>query len=177
MIEIRLLLAGDDRARFESGDRLLDTYFHRYAGQNQFRHRIGANYVAIDSGTICGFVTVAAGEVRPEELPAGDKAGLPRHAAPILRIARLAVSRSHQGLRTGEALLGYALGLAVRTSREVGCAGVLVDAKPKAVAFYEKYGFRRLETTEGELPDAPVTLFLSINSIIGAYAPGAAARP
>ena len=165
MIEIRLLLAGDDRTRFDSGDRFLDVYFQRYAGQNQFRHRIGATYVAIDSGSICGFVTIAPGEVHVENLPPGDKARVPRYPIPVLRIARLAVGRSHAGRRIGEALLGYALGLALTTSREVGCAGVLVDAKPKAVGFYEKYGFRRMDVVEGEAAGGPVTLFLSIHAI------------
>lgn len=165
MIEIRLLLAGDDRTRFESGDRFLDAYFHRYAGQNQFRHRIGATYVAIESGTICGFVTVAPGVIQIEQLSVADQARLPRYPIPVLRIARLAVGSTHQRLRIGEALLGYALRLALRTGREIGCAGVLVDAKPKAVAFYENYGFRQTNTVEGELRNAPVSLFLGIHSI------------
>lgn len=45
--------------------------------------------------------------------------------------------------------------------------GVLVDAKPAAVAFYERYGFARLSLTEGELGDrpAPLPMFLEIGAI------------
>ena len=165
MIEIRLLLAGDDRASFDSGERFLDTWFHRYAGQNQFRHRIGATYVAVESGVICGFVTVAPGEVHVEGLPAADQARLPRYPIPVMRVARMAVGQTRQGRGLGEALLRYALNLALRASREFGCAGVLVDAKPKAVAFYERFGFRRLTVVDGGLRDAPVSLFLAIQNI------------
>lgn len=160
-----MLLAGDDRASFESGDRALDTWFHRYAGQNQFRHRIGVTYVAVESGVILGFVTVAAGEVQVEAISAASRAGLPAYPIPVLRIGRLAVSGSRQGKGLGESLLRYAFHLAQRASLEFGCAGVVVDAKPKAVQFYERFGFRRYGFVEGSLREAPVTLFLGIKGI------------
>jgi hypothetical protein len=37
----RPLAPSDDRAIFRSGDADLDRFFHRYAGQNQFRHHLG----------------------------------------------------------------------------------------------------------------------------------------
>jgi len=43
-VEIRPLQPADDRRPFRSGDEALDLYFHRYAGQNQFRHHIGVSY-------------------------------------------------------------------------------------------------------------------------------------
>ena len=47
-MEIRALRPGDDRSAFQSGDEALDRFFHRYAGQNQFRHYLGVTYVAVD---------------------------------------------------------------------------------------------------------------------------------
>jgi hypothetical protein len=47
-IEIRLLREGENRSSFASGDEQLDLFFHRYAGQNQFRHHLGATYVAVE---------------------------------------------------------------------------------------------------------------------------------
>ena len=49
---------------------------------------------------------------------------------------------------------------------KVGCVGV--DAKPHAISFYERYGFIRLETLEGNLgdrPDEPIPMFLSLGLI------------
>lgn len=37
MIEIRALREDDDRSQFHSGDPDLDRFFHKFAGQNQFR--------------------------------------------------------------------------------------------------------------------------------------------
>ena len=165
MIEIRLLLPGDDRSRFESGNPFLDNYFRRYSGQNQFRHRIGASYVAIEDGNIRGYLTVSTGEIHIDELPQSQQHRFPRYPIPILRLARLAVGQAHKGKRIGDALLRYAFELAERISQEVGCAGLVVDAKPDAVPFYQKYGFVPLTVHDGELRNAPVAMFLSIHTI------------
>ena len=49
-IQIRPLQPSDPRQDFISGQIDLDTFFQRYAGQNQFRHHIGVTYVALGSG-------------------------------------------------------------------------------------------------------------------------------
>ena len=46
MIDIRPLRRDDNRQAFSSGDADLDRFFHKYAGQNQFRLHIGTTYVA-----------------------------------------------------------------------------------------------------------------------------------
>ena len=40
-IEIRALQPEDDRQHFHSEEEALDHFFHRFVGQNQFRHHIG----------------------------------------------------------------------------------------------------------------------------------------
>ena len=61
MVSVRLLRSSDDRSRFHSGQVDLDRFFIRYAGQNQFRHHIGATYAAVDEHeVVVGFVTVSA---------------------------------------------------------------------------------------------------------------------
>jgi hypothetical protein len=49
----------------------------------------------------------------------------------------------------------------------MGCLGVVVDAKPEAVAFYEKLGFIALEAVAGQLGDRPEPLptFLELGAI------------
>ena len=61
-IRIRRLEPQDDRCGFRSGNIDLDRFFQRYAGQNQFRHHIGATYIAVQDVQIAGFATVASGE-------------------------------------------------------------------------------------------------------------------
>jgi GNAT superfamily N-acetyltransferase len=154
---IRRLAAHDDRSQFRSGNVDLDRFFLRYAGQNQFRHHIGTTYVAVDgTGFIAGFATVSASEIAPTALPAPKRKRLPRYPVPVLRLARLAVDESMTGKGVGSLLLRSVLVLAKQMAEEKGCVGVLVDAKPEAVAFYKKLGFLSLDGVAGQLGDRPL---------------------
>jgi predicted N-acetyltransferase YhbS len=172
-MEIRTLHESDDRSRFQSGDPDLDRFFHDFAGQNQFKHYVGVSYVAVDEGHILGFATVAPGHLEIEELPTAARRKLPRYPLPVLRLARLAVDISAQGLGVGGQLLKFVLTLALRMAHEFGCVGVIVDAKPQAVDFYEKYGFIRVEAVD-VLPDrvpSPTPMFLPMRAISATTAP------
>lgn len=72
-IKTRALLPADERGHFRSGNDDLDRFFHRFAGQNQFRHHIGVTYVAVEAGEIMGFVTVTPAEILVEDLPSDKK--------------------------------------------------------------------------------------------------------
>ena len=167
MIEIRALRERDNRASFRSGDADLDRFFQQFAGQNQFRHHLGVTYVAVDDQNVLAFATVAAAHVEVDELPASVRRKLPRYPLPVLRLARLAVDRSAQGQGLGLQLLRFVLRLAVQMADDYGCVGVIVDAKPDAVAFYAKYGFLTVEALEGgsDARPAPTPMFLSIRAI------------
>ena len=155
-LTVRRLEPDDDRSGFRSGSVDLDLYFHRYAGQNQFRHHIGTTYIAIDAdGFIAGFATVTASEVVPAALPDAERKRMSRYPVPVLRLARLAVDERARGSGVGSLLLRSVLLLAQRMAAELGCAGVLVDAKPDAVRFYEKLGFLPLDAVGGALGDRP----------------------
>jgi GNAT superfamily N-acetyltransferase len=163
-VEIRALARNDDRAAFRSGDEALDLYFHRYAGQNQFRHHVGVTYVAVENKTILGFVTVSAAQ-----LDAGAVAGkrMPPYPVPVLRLARLAASADARGRGVGRALLRFAIELGERMRDEVGCVGLVVDAKPGAVEFYRRFGFVEVALLEGraaQLP-RPTPMFVSLSSV------------
>ena len=99
-MEIRALRPNDDRSAFQSGDEALDLFFHRYAGQNQFRAHIGVTYVAIEAGHILGFATVSPRHVDIEDLPERTRKKLPRYPVPVLgrRGWRLTSMRAHGAL-------------------------------------------------------------------------------
>ena len=167
-MEIRVLLPSDDRSSFRSGNIELDRFFQRFAGQNQFRLQLGVTHVAVEAGEVLGFATVSAAQVRLSELPAAERKGLPAYPVPVIRLSRLAVSQPAQGRGIGGALLRHVNRLAVELSREkLGCAGVLVDAKPEARAFYARYGFIELEAEEGALAAhlEATQLFLGVRRI------------
>jgi GNAT superfamily N-acetyltransferase len=173
-MEIRPLRPGDDRSQFHSGDEALDRFFHRYAGQNQFRHHVGVSYVAVEDDRILGFATVAPRHIDIEDLPDRLKKNLPRYPIPVLGLARLAVDAAAQSMGLGSQLLRFVLQLAVKMANDLGCAGVVVDAKPGAVEFYTKYGFVAFEAIEGQ-SDArpePTMMWLPIEAIQRANTPG-----
>jgi GNAT superfamily N-acetyltransferase len=123
--------------------------------------------VAVEDGSVLGFVTVAAAEVEIAGLPASRRKGPPSYPLPALRIARLAVDSRAHGRGIGAELLKQALILARKTAETVGCVGVIVDAKAEAVAFYTRYGFEPATTVVGSLGDRPqpVVLFLPLSLI------------
>jgi GNAT superfamily N-acetyltransferase len=166
-MEIRALRETDDRTGFRSGDPDLDRFLVKYAGQNQFRHHIGTTYVADEGGRILGYATVAHGQVELEGLGQGRRKKLPRYPLPVLRLARLAVDQAAQGQGVGTMLLRFVFQLALRLAGEYGCVGVVVDAKPEAVSFYESLGFSALEVLEGHGASRPVptSMFLPIQDI------------
>ena len=167
MIEIRTLREGDDRASFRSDNPDLDRFFQQFAGQNQFRHHLGVTYVAVDDQTIVGFATVAAAHIEIDGLPTTMRRKLPGYPLPVLRLACLGVDRSAQGRGLGLQLLRFVLRLTMRMADDYGCVGVMVDAKPDAVAFYAKYGSLAVEAVEGqsEARPAPTPMFLSLRAI------------
>jgi GNAT superfamily N-acetyltransferase len=166
-LSVRKLRPEDDRSTFESGDADLDRFFRRFAGQNQFKHHLGTTYVAEEDGAVLGFATVSAAQIEVQDLPAAKQGRLPRYPLPVLRLARLAVDKKAQGRGVGLMLLKAVFVLARSMADELGCIGVVVDAKPQAVSFYQRYGFTELEVVQGQLGDRPepVPMFLEIGAI------------
>ena len=94
---------------------------------------------------------------------------LPAYPLPLLRLARLGVDRRVQGLGIGKALLRHVLSLAVEQRHRIGCVGVVTDAKPEAVSFYQGLGFVPVEgVREGSLHGEPLPMFLAIDTIASA---------
>ena len=166
-IGVRILTPEDDRTSFVSGDEDLDRFFRKFAGQSQFTHHLGATYIATDGEAICGFVTASASSIEVADLPRRISRRLPRYPLPVLRIARLATSGELRGRGIGGLLVKCALELACGMSEEVGCIGVVVDAKEQASAFYERYGFEAIDVLEGGSNARPMPrpMFLPIGSI------------
>jgi GNAT superfamily N-acetyltransferase len=166
-MEIRALREGDDRSQLRSGDPDLDRFFHKFAGQNQFRHYLGVTYIAVEGERILGFATVAPGHVEIDELPTSLRKKLPRYPLPVLRLARLAVDQAARGQGLGRQILRFVLQLALRMASDYGCVGVVVDAKPDAIEFYRRYGFISIDVVEGQSDarPSPIPMFLAVRAI------------
>lgn len=169
-VEIRPLDEGDDRTDFSCGQADLDRFFQHYAGQNQFKLHLSVTYVAVLNDRIVGFATVAAGSLERTSLPSGRvRKRLPAYPLPVLRVARLGVDRRAQGHGIGKALLRHVLSLAMDQRDRIGCVGVVTDAKPDAIPFYEALGFVPLAgIREGGLHGDSTPLVLLMDSIADA---------
>jgi GNAT superfamily N-acetyltransferase len=172
-VELRPLARDDDRSGFSCGQADLDRFFEHYAGQNQFKLHLAVTYVALVEGRIVGFATVAPSSIERASVPSARlRKRLPSYPLPVLRLARLGVDTRAQGLGIGKALLRHVLGLALEQRDRLGCVGVVTDAKPDAVTFYEALGFQALEgVREGLLVSEPMPMFLGIETIATAVTP------
>ena len=163
--EIRALEKSDDRETFCSGDEALDLFFHRYAGLNQFRHHVGVTCVAIEDTRILGFVTISPATLLADDLPEGRR--MPPYPVPVLRLARLAVGLEDRGIGLGRKLLRFTIEMAEKMRDELGCVGIVVDAKPGATGFYGEHGFIGIDIVKGagSVRPSPVPMFLPIGAV------------
>ena len=172
-VEIRALGRDDDRSGFSCGQGDLDRFFEHYAGQNQFKLHLAVTYVAVLEARIVGFATVAPSSIERATVPSSRlRKRLPSYPLPVLRLARLGVDYRAQGLGIGKGLLRHVLVLALEQRDRFGCVGVVTDAKPDAIHFYEGLGFEALEgVREGQLVSEPLPMFLGIETIAATLAP------
>lgn len=171
-LEIRPLAASDDTDGFRSGEEGLDRYLRRHALENQEDSFLGVTYVLapVGCGRIIGFVTVTGSSVEPGTLPS-VASGKPRYAMPVLRLARLGVDRSEQHKGYGRELVQFVFASALAQCAAVGCVGIIVDAKPDAVGFYEHLKFEAMHAVSGDSGERPlpVPMYISIARIVSGY--------
>ena len=166
-IEVRRLEKGDDRSRFASGNEELDAFFRKYAKQNQFRYHVGVSYVAVREDEITGYATIAPAQLDLSLAPEEVVGSLPWLHVPALRLARLAVQRAEMRQGIGSKLLRKVCALAWELAEKFGCVGIVVDAKPESISYYEQYGFHEISLEEGDLPSSAdtVSLFIALKSV------------
>lgn len=167
-IEVRQLRESDDRTKFRSGHDDLDRFFSRYAGQNQFRLHIGTTYIAIDAqDVIVGFVTVASCSIEVAGVSKKLAKRFPAYPIPALRLARMAVAEGLRSFGVGALLMKAVFVIARDQARKSGCAFVVVDAKPGAESYYERWGFELVPVESGQLDARPVPkpMFLELGAI------------
>jgi GNAT superfamily N-acetyltransferase len=149
------------RRDFDCGNALLNEYLARYARQN---HTTGVSktFVAVagDEPTrILGYYSLSAGELAFDRVPPEVTQRLPRYPLPVVRLARLAIARSLQGLGLGGQLLLSAGERALAVAEQAGVVALAIDAKDAGAArWYQRFGAL-------PLLDAPCSLILPLRTI------------
>lgn len=143
-----------DRKQFDCGNEELNGWFARIAKQHMEK-RISSTFVAAEDPTsplVLGFYSVTLAELDNSDLPAQARKRMPLKV-PAFWLGRLATAKSQQGKGIGEFLLFDAINRTKTIAKDVGGAGLVVDAKRSATGFYLRFGFE-------QLVDHPLKLFL-----------------
>ena len=143
---------------FDCGREALNRFLRRHALQSQ-QANASQSYVALQAGTVVGYYTLVVGEVAYGGAPERLAKGLARHPVPIMLLARLAVSASHQSQGIGRGLLKDAMLRTLQAADIAGIRAVAVHAKDdEARAFYERFDF-------APSPTDPYHLFVLIKEL------------
>ncbi|WP_020560517.1 GNAT family N-acetyltransferase [Thiofilum flexile] len=157
-----------ERKGFDSGNPALNEYLQKYLAQGVKKHLIRA-YVALeDSGRLIGYYTLSAASISCADLPPDMAKGLPCYPIPALLIGRMATDTQarEQGLKVGSKLLIHACKQVLKVADTAGVLCVVVDAKPEAVSFYERFGFMRLKQEDN------LRLYLPVATLQGLLGTG-----
>jgi GNAT superfamily N-acetyltransferase len=161
---VRKLASSDKVDNFDCGEAALNQFVQRFALANQ-KANSAQTYVSCKASAVLGFYSLAVGSVEAENAPLSVLKGMARHPVPVMVLARLAVSREHQGIGLGKALLKDALQRTVQAADIAGIRALLVHAKDdNARQWYLNWEFEPSETD-------PYHLFLllkDLKAILGA---------
>lgn len=148
---------------FDCGVPSLDDWLRRRALLNQAS---GATriFVTCDDGRIVAYYALASSAVATTAAPGRFRRNMP-DPIPVVVLARLAISRSHQGRGLGRALFQDAARRVIHASELIGVRGLLAHAiSDDAKAFYLRLGL-------DQSPLDPMTLMTTISDLKAALAP------
>ena len=141
-ITIEELTRQHNRKTFDCGATELNQFLQQQARQKNVKH-ISKTYVACrDSATtaVIGYHTLTGYSVTTP--PACRDYKKYTHPLNAVKLARLAVDRSHQGQGIGERLLIDAIYRTVLVAQQISAIGLFVDPMtPQVIPFYQQYGF------------------------------------
>lgn len=165
------LTPADLEAGFSSGVHALDDYFRRHALPNQTQG-ISLTFVlrrdpaSTATPEIVGFYTLSMTSIASASIAPLLASKPPRYDMPAALLGRLAVHKNAQRKGFGEQLLADAVARVLEVAQDIGCVGLVVDAKDAAaVAFYKKYSF----TIVGE--GQPSRMFVPVTTLRAAAQP------
>jgi predicted GNAT family N-acyltransferase len=157
---IERLDRGHVREGFDCGEPSLDGFLHARVSQYEKRN-LGRTYVGLqgEDRRVLGYYTLASGAIEAAGLPARQAKQLPRHAVPVVLLARLAVDQSVRGSGLGGFLLRDGMKRSLDLSEKIGIHAIVVDALDAgAKTFYERFGFMPLTDDEMRLFLPPSTI-------------------
>ena len=139
----------------------LEKHSRRYHATNTAK-----SYVIVTEGNapkLGGYVTLVCSHIQIEA-PA-DVGEYSYEDFPAVKIARLAVDKRYQGNDLGTQLVDFSIAVTQgRVMPHVGCRFLILDSKKQSIAFYEKRGFRLLDTEHNRNQANPV-MFIDVGKM------------
>lgn len=158
------------RDNFQCGEAELERWIKEKALQQQ-KKGLSRTFALLDDEhpeVMVGFYSLSADSLSPSVFPDQFSHQYPsQYPIPAIRLVRLARHNEYKGKRIGGLLLIDALKRSVDSSKKIGVAVIVVDAKTvTAKNFYQRYGFRIfpdnsmmlwMRIKDAELTLAPIT--------------------
>jgi GNAT superfamily N-acetyltransferase len=142
-----------DRARFDSGEPVLDEWLRRYAGQNRRRDTAATWVIADANDSVVAYASIAMTGIDRSAAPPGVASQAP-DPVPALLLGRLAVDHRHKGRGVGTALVAHVLATAVELNTSAACRAVVVSAlNAGAQRWWEHFGFHPFNPNDRQHPD------------------------
>jgi GNAT superfamily N-acetyltransferase len=137
---------------FDSGKPTLDQWLKDMALYNQAQGYSRTFVIADEKQHVVGYHSLCAGMIHRNDVSRSAKGSQAPPELPVAVLARLAVTKAHQGKRLGPALLKNALMSIVSAAQLVAFRGVVVHAiDDDAMSFYKKYHFQETSGMERRL--------------------------
>ena len=144
----------------------LKTYLQKNA-RRYHATNTAKTYVLVPEGgppQVVGYVTLVCSHIQIE--PPADVAPYTLPDFPAVKIARLAVDKRHQGKDLGTQLVDFSIAVTqARIMPHIGCRFLVLDSKRQSIAFYEKRGFRLLDTEHNRREEHPV-MFIDVGKMV-----------
>jgi GNAT superfamily N-acetyltransferase len=160
--DLELLSDAHDRKGFRCGKESLERYL-RETAKGHLTKGVSITRVLVERNVrtpkpVLGYFTLTSTVASAANWPGAAK-GLPSMPVPMVLLGRIAVAEDWQGQGIARLLLAAARQIAAASMRGAGGIGMAVDpADEELVAFYAKYGFKRVD-------DESLRMFLPLDSL------------
>jgi GNAT superfamily N-acetyltransferase len=154
---------------FTCGNKELDDFPNTKEVQEFDEAGLGKTYLVFYDGELIAYYTITNDGLRAEYLKTvksfSKTAEEKVDAFPAVKIGRLAVAKEWQSRGVGRHLLGDIVAEALFQGQRSGVRLLILEAKPEAIPFYEKCGFKLTRETKRERNRANRTMFLDLQAL------------
>ncbi len=159
---VELLTADHDRSTFDCGSAAQTDWLRRYAliAQQSDTARVYVTHPS-DDRRVAGYYALAAGAAETGEAPSRLRAGVGRHAVPVVILTRLGVNTRDQGQGLGSALVRDAFLQTAASAERIGAWALLIHAETADVARF----YTRLDAAFEPSPTDPLHLVLLMKDL------------